>query len=74
MNIVSRNHIKEFSFLLTGQRPDFGLSRETLGNHSENGEVRTVEKGFLCNHEISHGSGSREVKGKLEGTVHRELT
>lgn len=74
MNNVSRNHIKEFSFLFIGQRSDFGQSQETLGNHSENGEARTVGKGFLCNHEISHGSGSREAKRKLEGMVHRELT
>ena len=53
VNNVSRNHIKEFSFLFIGQRSDFGQSQETLGNHSENGEARTVGKGFLCNHEIS---------------------
>ena len=44
MNNVSRKHIKEFSFLFTGQRPDVGPSQETLGNHPENGEARTVGK------------------------------
>ena len=74
MNNVSRKHIKEFSFLFTGQRPDVGPSQETLGNHPENGEARTAGKRFLCNHEISQASGSREAKGKLEGMVHGELT
>lgn len=70
MNNVCRDHIKEFNFLFIGQRPGSGPSqKKTLGNHSENGEGRTVVKGFLCNHEVSCGSGSRETEEVRRSTT-----
>lgn len=74
MNNACRNYIKEFNFLFMGQRSGFGPSwREPSGNNSETGEAGTVMKGFLCNHEKSHISGSRDTKKKIPEKVHGGL-
>lgn len=69
MTNACRNRIKEFNFLPMGQRSGFGPSwRKPSGNNSEDGEAGTVMKGFLCNHEKSHRSGSRGTKETLQET------
>lgn len=75
MNNICRNYIKELSFLFMGQRPGFGPSwKKSSEKQSEDWESGTIVKGFLCNHEESHRSGSRETKEKLQEIVHGELT
>lgn len=40
----------------------WSITEQPSGNHSEDREVGTVVKGFLCKHEVSYGSGRSKTR------------